>query len=87
MGWIALVWDIFLRTLKGIFGTDKPAVTEVQNAKPEIPLPVPADSVLLGELGLRRDNARPSDENGVHSGLSGQAPANSGKPEGDGARP
>ena len=75
MVWIGIVWDIFIRTLKGFFGTDKPLVTEVQNAKPEIPLPVKSDAELLADLGMRLDD-RTKDERDLHDRSSGEAATN-----------
>ena len=85
MGWIGVIVDVLVKLLKGIFGTDKPAVTEVEHAKPENPLPNQrSDDELLAECGLR-SHARPENENSLHDSISGEAVRNSGTSQGKGA--
>lgn len=64
MAWIGVIVDAVLRVLKAIFGMDKPAETEVTNAKPDKPLAGPADDErLLGELGVQRPKPGAADKN------------------------
>jgi len=61
MAWIGIAVDAILKVLKSLFGMDKPAVTEVTNAKPETPLTdARNDDALLRDLGVQRDKSRSS---------------------------
>jgi len=76
MIWGVIV-DVLLKIFKGLFGTDKPAETEVKHEKPPKPVGVPSDDQLLRELGLHHSGTE--SKNGLHDGTSGQADGSVGK--------
>jgi len=54
MNLISELLKVLVAVIKSLFGIDKPAETEVKNAKPNKPLnDINSDDRLLGELGLR----------------------------------
>lgn len=66
--WAAII-SAFMGIIKGIFGTDKPMVTEVQNARPEMPVDNRSDVELLADCGVRLD-PRPENKDGLHDSSS-----------------
>lgn len=60
---LGIITDILLKIVKLVFGTDKPMVTEVVHAKPEIPIASRPDSDLLSECGVKLSIAEHFGEN------------------------
>ena len=83
MSWVGVVVAAVLAIIKGLFGIDKPATTEVKHEKPEKPVGVPAAVDVYRELGLRVDG-RAASEDGLYVRPCGKAGGSDGEQDGKG---